>query len=112
MTLAHKVFLGFNAPLGPNPHLVQATLNCAKCRTRNHPTEGADEVVCGVEAIKMLHISVIRDSNNPGSWAWTIPLARLMNLHIVNCTKLCPIRMSEDGLVDDNVGVALRRDWC
>ena len=89
--------------------LVQATLNYANCRTGNHPTVGADEVACGVEAIKMLHISEIRDSNNPGSWAWTIPLARVMNLHIVNCTKLAPICMSEDALVDDNVGIALRR---
>ena len=101
--------LGFNRPLGPNPYLVQATLNYANCRTGNHPTVGADEVVCGVEAIKMLCISEIRDSNNPGSWAWTIPLARVMNPHIVNCAKLAPILMSEDALVDDNVGIALRR---
>ena len=33
----------------------------------------------------------------------------VMNLHIVNCTKLCPIHMSEDAAVDDQVGVALRR---
>ena len=57
--------LGFNGPLGPNPLLVQATLNHACCRTGHHPTEGADEISCGVEAIKMLHISEIRDSNNP-----------------------------------------------
>ena len=64
---------------------------------------------CGVEAFKMLHVSEIKDSKNPGdSWAWTIPLMRLMNLHIVNYTKLCPIRMSEDAAVDDQVGVALR----
>ena len=83
--------------------LVQATINCACCRTGYHPTEGADEVACGVEAIKMLCISEIRDSNNPGGWCWTIPLARLMNLPIVNCTKLCPIHMSENALVDNAV---------
>ena len=66
-------------------------------------------MACGVEAIKMLCVTEIRNSNNPGGWAWTIPLVRLMNLHIVNCTKLCPIRMSEDAMVDDNVGIALRR---
>ena len=59
------------------------------------------------EAIKMSCISEIRDSNNPGGWTWTIPLVRLMNLHIANCTKLCPIHMSEDASVDDAVGVAL-----
>ena len=32
-----------------------------------------------------------------------------MNLHIVNYTKLCPIRMSEDAAIDDQVGIALRR---
>ena len=110
LNLAHKVFLGFNGPVGPNPYLVQATLNFAKCRTGIHPTEGSDEVACGVEAFKMLHISEIKDSKNPGdNWTWTIPLMRLMNLHIVNYTKLCPIRMSEDAAIDDQVGIALRR---
>ena len=48
-------------------------------------------------------IQEIRDSNNPGGWCWTIPLARLMNLPIVNYTKLCPIHMSENALVDNAV---------
>ena len=84
LTLACKVLLAFSAPLGPNPSLIRATTNFACCRAGMHPTEGADEVACGIKAAKMLHRSETRDSNNPGHWAWTIPIARMMNLHMVN----------------------------
>ena len=96
MRLAQKVLqicpaLAFNAPLGPNPLLMQATNNFARCCVGDHPAVGADELTCGIEAMFMLHQSQTNDSNNPGHFAWAIPIICLMNLHIVNFTKLCPI---------------------